>query len=259
MAGICVDLVLFPLDTIKTRIQATIKGQNNNFIEKSANVSKYSGLRTQIIASFPAAAAFFATYDFTKYILKQKFKINSKYEILCHMIAAVFGEASAVLFRNPFELVKQNMQIGKYSNMKEAFVEIIKNNGIKGIYRGYVITVFREIPFGILQYPLYELFKNKNKSRKESLSTIDYCLCGAKAGGIAAFLTTPIDVIKTRIMTQQDTFSLNKILTTAKSIYINEGPLQFFSGVHVRIMYISIGGMIFFGTNELFKQKLSFQ
>jgi solute carrier family 25 S-adenosylmethionine transporter 26 len=259
MAGICVDLVLFPLDTIKTRIQATIKGQDSNFLQKSENISKYTGLRTQIFASFPSAAAFFSTYDLTKYLLIHKLNANPKYEILCHMLAAVFGEASAVLIRNPFELIKQNMQIGKYKTVKEALINIIQENGIRGIYRGYLITVFREIPFGVIQYPLYEIFKKTKKGKiSENLSLLDYSICGAKSGGIAAFLTTPIDVIKTRIMTQDSSFSLNKIIPTAKSILYNEGFLQFFSGVHVRMTYISIGGMIFFGTNEFFKKQLFF-
>lgn len=253
------DLALFPLDTIKTRIQATIKGKSINYVEKSVNVSKYSGLRAQIYASFPSAAAFFSTYDFTKHILKEKVKVGEKYETLSHMVAAVFGEAAACLFRNPFELIKQNLQIGNYSTGKEALVSIYNENGVRGLYRGYMIMVFREIPFGIIQYPLYEVLKNKASKNKQSLSALDYCLCGAKAGGIAAFLTTPFDVIKTRIMTKQHALELNKIIHTTKSIYINEGILQFFSGVHVRMTYISIGGMMFFGSNEFFKNLFSYK
>jgi solute carrier family 25 S-adenosylmethionine transporter 26 len=68
IAGMAVDIVLFPLDTIKTRIQATIRGQVNY---SKATTSKFSGLKSQVIASFPAAAAFFSTYDYTKHFLIQ--------------------------------------------------------------------------------------------------------------------------------------------------------------------------------------------
>jgi solute carrier family 25 S-adenosylmethionine transporter 26 len=175
------------------------------------------------------------------------------------MLAAVLGEASQVLFRNPFELIKQNMQIGKYNTMKEAILQIYQSNGIKGLYRGYFVTVFREIPFGLIQYPLYEKLK-KTKSNKYG-ETFTYCLCGAQAGGIAALLTTPIDVVKTRIMTTNkgDKFDIKKMLPTFKAIYINEGASNLFSGVHVRVAYISIGGMIFFGVNEYFKKLIEFK
>ena len=81
-------------------------------------------------------------------------------------------------------------------------------------------------------------------------------MCGAKAGGIAAILTTPIDVIKTRIMTNN--MSINHIIPMIKFIYQNEGILAMFKGVHIRFTYISIGGMIFFGTNEILKSHLGF-
>lgn len=174
------------------------------------------------------------------------------------MLGAVLGESAQVLFRNPFELVKQNLQIGKYKTAKEALLEIYKINGIKGMYRGYFVTVFREIPFGLIQYPLYEHLKKKSK--KQSESSMKYALCGAQAGGIAAFLTTPIDVVKTRIMTQNNKdFDFKKIIPIFKNIYNNEGPLKFFSGVHVRVLYISLGGMIFFGSNEFFKKVFLFK
>jgi hypothetical protein len=60
-----VDIVLFPLDTIKTRIQATISGKAN-YVKSTG--SKFSGLKSQVIGSFPSAAAFFSTYDFTKHL-----------------------------------------------------------------------------------------------------------------------------------------------------------------------------------------------
>lgn len=256
----CVDIALFPLDTIKTRIQATIKGKSIDYVNKANNVSKYSGLKSQVLASFPSAAAFFSTYDFTKHSLRH---VDHKYDTLVHMAGAVLGEASAVLVRNPFELIKQNMQIGKYATIKEALVEIFKQNGFKGFYRGYLITVLREIPFGIIQYPLYEKFKKdrmkmKTHTDSKELGIFDFCISGAKAGGISAFVTTPLDVIKTRIMTLGK-FDINKINSVVKSIYHEEGILKFFSGVHIRVFYITFGGMIFFGANELFKKNLGFK
>jgi len=174
------------------------------------------------------------------------------------MIAAMIGEASQVLVRNPFELVKQNMQIGKYKTLKEAITDIYKSNGLRGLYRGYFVTVIREIPFGLIQYPLYEYCKTKFRNREFNI--LDTCKAGAIAGGISAFLTTPIDVVKTRIMTSGDkTFDFRKFIPTLKNVYENEGINKLFSGVYIRVFYISVGGMIFFGTNEYLKTKLNFK
>jgi solute carrier family 25 S-adenosylmethionine transporter 26 len=245
-----VDIVLFPLDTIKTRIQATISGKVDYRV---TNISKFSGLKSQVIASFPAAAAFFSTYDLTKYILINNFEF--KYHTLAHMCAAITGECSAVLIRNPFELIKQNMQIGKYSHILEAVRDIYSQHGVRGLYRGYFVTVAREIPFGLIQYPLYEYLKRK---KGDASNTFSYSLCGAQAGAVAAFLTTPIDVVKTRIMTTNDR-TLRNAYITARSIYMDEGVSKLFSGVHVRVTYISIGGLFFFGANEYFKKVLAYK
>lgn len=47
------------------------------------------------------------------------------------MVSAVVGECSAVLVRNPFELIKQNQQVGIYNSFSEAISSIYKKEGLK--------------------------------------------------------------------------------------------------------------------------------
>lgn len=67
MAGMTVDLVLFPLDVIKTQIQAAHFGRKVNKLPKKW----YAGLSSAMLGSFPAAAAFYGSYDLSKTSLKQ--------------------------------------------------------------------------------------------------------------------------------------------------------------------------------------------
>lgn len=63
------------------------------------------------------------------------------------------------------------------------------------------MTVFREIPFTCIQFPLYEFFKNQwSLHKKRQTKPWEAALFGSVAGSIAAALTTPLDVLKTRIM-----------------------------------------------------------
>ena len=69
MAGISVDFALFPIDSIKTRIQASTK--NIDYSKKAADVSKYKGFVSAMLASFPCAGMFWLSYEFSKYTLRK--------------------------------------------------------------------------------------------------------------------------------------------------------------------------------------------
>lgn len=82
--------------------------------------------------------------------------------------------------------------------------------GLKGFYRSYLTTVLREIPFATIQFPLWEYLKVLvvKYSSKRKCEPYQSAICGAFAGGVAAGLTTPLDVVKTRITLDNKVFKL---------------------------------------------------
>ncbi|VDP91368.1 unnamed protein product [Echinostoma caproni] len=68
--------------------------------------------------------------------------------------------------------------------------KIISFQGFRGLYRGYLSTISREIPFSFIQFPVWEQLKVRLTS----------AFCGSLAGCTAGAITTPLDVAKTRIM-----------------------------------------------------------
>jgi len=113
----------------------------------------------------------------------------------------------------------------------------------------------REIPFTSLQFPLYELLKSqlsKQLSRKP-LYAHEAAVCGSIAGGVAASLTTPLDVLKTRVMLDLRDPSKQKLPSLParfQQIYIAEGVKALFAGVVPRTLWISAGGAVFLGVYE---------
>ncbi|KAG8712784.1 S-adenosylmethionine transporter, partial [Ceratobasidium sp. 395] len=134
-----------------------------------------------------------------------------------------------------------------------AFMRVARAEGIRGLYRGFGSTIMREIPFTSLQFPMYELFKMRlTKTLGRSIGPHEAAVCGSVAGGIAAAVTTPLDVLKTRIMLDMKDAPERKISfpTRFAQIYRTEGIKALFSGVVPRTLWISAGGAVFLGVWE---------
>lgn len=113
------------------------------------------------------------------------------------------------MIRNPSEVIKTNLQIGKIKGSTyNAVSEIYAKSGISGFYVGYLSLIMREIPFSSIQYPFYEFLKgmaisfesNRNNISKDKviLGGIQLALIGSVAGSFSGFIVTPLDVLKTR-------------------------------------------------------------
>ncbi|KZV69883.1 S-adenosylmethionine transporter [Peniophora sp. CONT] len=250
LAGTSVDLLFYPIDSLKTRLQSS-----QGFIAAGGFRGVYRGVGSVVVGSAPGAAVFFATYD----TLKRHLPIPEHLDAAKHMLAASAGEVAACLIRVPTEVVKTRSQTSSYgaiSSLGAARI-LLANEGLRGFYRGFGVTVMREIPFTSLQFPMYEFFKRRLSlvlyDRPGALHAYEAAACGSVAGGIAAAATTPLDVLKTRIMLDvrdPKTTVHPSILSRARSIYVNEGMHALFAGVVPRTLWISAGGAVFLGVYE---------
>ncbi|VVT46150.1 uncharacterized protein SAPINGB_P001071 [Magnusiomyces paraingens] len=253
LAGMSTDIAFFPIDTLKTRLQA--KG---GFWANGGWKGAYRGLGSAVVASAPGASLFFLSYESSKKILHPYAKKHiANEEIgsgLVHMISASIGEIAACSVRVPAEVIKQRAQASQFSSSVGAFKAILSNQSgegvFRGLYRGWGSTILREIPFTAIQFPLYEYLK-KTRAKAlnvESVSPAEGAIAGSIAGGFAAALTTPLDVIKTRLMLNKTPIG---IITLAKNILKEDGYGAFWKGIGPRTMWISAGGAIFLGTYEV--------
>ncbi|CAG7816967.1 unnamed protein product [Allacma fusca] len=247
-AGTSVDVILFPLDTIKTRLQSS-----NGFSKSGGFAGIYRGLGPAFLGSAPNAAIFFCTYDTAKECFGKIFEGGPNHPLV-HMGAASLGEIAACSIRVPVDIIKQRRQAFGHLGVTEILTGIRQHEGISGYYRGYASTIFREIPFAVIQFPLWEYLKRQLALRNgKEISPAQSAVSGAVAGGFSAFLTTPLDVAKTRIMLADTGTSeaQGRIITVWKIVYAESGMKGLYAGAIPRTLWISFGGSIFFGTYEL--------
>jgi solute carrier family 25 S-adenosylmethionine transporter 26 len=268
LAGTTVDLSLYPLDTLKTRLQSS-----SGFIASGGFTGIYRGVGSAIIGSAPGAALFFCTYEYTKSFLSARRRAKEVIEgqvgewtaPLEHMLAASLGEVAACAVRVPTEVVKQRAQAGQHPSSIAALQGILSQHrtvGIPGVwrelYRGWSVTIMREVPFTVIQFPLWESMKEyrRRTSGKDGISAIESAAFGSAAGAVAAGFTTPLDVLKTRMMLAKEKTALVPLL---RQILKDSGPRAFFAGIGPRVLWISAGGAIFLGSYQWAYNSLSNQ
>ncbi|KAH8917424.1 mitochondrial carrier [Atractiella rhizophila] len=258
-SGLTVDLLFFPIDTLKTRIQSP-----NGFLASGGFKGVYRGVGSIGVGSAPGAAAFFSVYTFFNRTLP---RLGVREGTATHMLASSIGEVAACLIRVPTEVVKQRSQAGVYGTETKGswrtLWRVFGDEGFRGLYRGFGITVFREIPFSCIQFPLYEHFKLRfsssfSPSGSKEPSFAQIAISASLSGSIAGLLTTPLDVIKTRVMLDVPSMEKKKAnpMEMAGRIWRTEGWRTFWKGGGTRALWLAGGGTVFLGTFEFFTSLL---
>ena len=143
--------------------------------------------------SFPATALYFFGYDCTRHYMQKNAPSASPH--LSSMAGAVMAELLCNSFRNPFEVIKQQMQVGLDSTISRTCMSIHKAKGFfgnqrltLGFYSGFSSLILREIPYSMIQLPFYEMLKRETTRRTgktvDQFSAIENFINGGISGGL---------------------------------------------------------------------------
>jgi len=248
---------MFPVDTIKTRMQM---GQTFSFD------GLFNGVGSSLLGQIPYGVLTFGGYEIYKSKFTSMFPLAPSLPV--YIAAAVAGDMTGSGWLVPSEVVKQNVQGGNYVSAGEAARSIFKSKGVGGFYQGYVSNCFRDVPFRVFQMVSYEYVKDvmvkakvkrmEKRGEKGSigvgLSSGEAAIAGAIAGSFSAGITTPLDVMKSKMMTGQVS---GGYLGALKYVVENEGKRALFKGAVPRVGLIGPSVAIFFVVYEGVKNKFS--
>ena len=256
-----------PVDTIKTRMQMELP----NPLKLTG---LYNGVAGSLVGQVPYGVLTFGSYEIYKEALLKRLP-NVK-PAFVYALSAILGDVTGSGWLCPSEVLKQKLQAGMYSNTGEALRGIWSKGGIGGFYEGYFGGLARDIPFRVAQLTSYEVTKNfylRMKARKMKanafnakerdaisaekleLSAGDAALCGAIAGSFSAAITSPLDRIKTLLMTDSAAYG-GSVASCVGKIWREEGVRGFGAGLVPRVVYIAPSVAIFFIAYEQVQQKL---
>ncbi|CAO0791787.1 unnamed protein product [Mucor circinelloides] len=276
MAGIGEHCIMYPVDSIRTRMQVlstpelgtAIKDASKKQLRKHRNLWK--GVYSVIMGAGPAHAVHFATYEFCKEKFTQQLAANTKirapgssFEISNQLVAS--GAAGAIAtfahdaLMTPFDVLKQRMQLrdSTYKSVRECAKKVYTNEGLKAFYISFPTTVSMSIPFQSVQFATYEYCRSKFDP-EGSYNPKVHVMAGAVAGAVASSVTTPLDVVKTLLQTKGSSTdaeikNCSGFRQATGIIYDRHGIKGFFRGFKPRVLTNMPSTAISWSVYEYFK------
>nr|CAB3501605.1 unnamed protein product [Digitaria exilis] len=230
IAGAFGEGMMHPVDTLKTRLQSQAimtgaKAQKNIF-QMVRTVWASDGMRGDTLGSFVYVPC---------EVMKQRMQVQGTQKSWAS--AAAKGSISQA---------HGTQMYGYYNGMFHAGCSIWRNHGLKGLYAGYWSTLARDVPFAGLMVTFYEALKELTEHGKTKYlpnsdldvsNSFEGLVLGGLAGGFSAYLTTPLDVIKTRLQVQGSTSRYNGWLDAITKTWTSEGVHGLFKGSVPRIIW----------------------
>eukprot|EP00659_Diplonema_papillatum_P012287 gene12287-18993_t len=238
IAGVTGVSLCYPLDFAKTRLQKPMPGEpkyGGMFEVLSVTRAKhgmggwYKGLPSNLTGIIPEKGLKLAVNDIVRDALRDS---QGKVHLRGEVVAAVSAAVAQVLVTTPMEIVKIRCQL---SGSK--MWPIIRQLGLRGMYKGYVSTLTRDVWFNLLFFPLQSKLKAAavTPQTPEAYRFFYSFACGIFAGMVAASLSTPMDVVKTRLQAGD----AGNMVSVASGIVSTQGPSALFLGWQPRVCAIA--------------------
>ncbi|RIB05761.1 mitochondrial carrier domain-containing protein [Gigaspora rosea] len=260
VGGIAQVLVGQPFNTVKVRLQTQIPGQPplySNMLDCVRKTSKegfsafYKGTTMPLVGIGACVSIQFAVLEHMKRFFNEinNERNGDKTSVLTNsqlfLSGAAAGIANSVL-SGPIEHIRTRLQVQitptqsnsfakksmLYSGPIDCIKKIYSSYGIRGIYKGQMITMAREFQGYGTYFFLYELLKRTEGKGREIESWKAY-LYGALAGYGMWLIIYPTDLLKSKL--QRDGFTpqtrkYKNALDCFARTYRYEGLRGFFKG-----------------------------
>ena len=212
----------------------------------------YAGFPAVATSSLPQGGVFFLCKKGGIEIIKA---LSPQFadSLIGQAIPVIPGSVGYWGVRTPSEIVKLKVQLGQSPSVKEGFVEVkkqIKEQGPLSLWKFYPSLLALDIPYAILNFALYGIFNDYISGMGIEPSVYTRLVSGAACGMIAAAITCPIDVAKTRIISRaksseddDEVIDQNVLKEMAKTLS-EEGPSSLVTGITERTVYVGLSNAI---------------
>ncbi|KAG6420978.1 hypothetical protein SASPL_117524 [Salvia splendens] len=262
-----ITVALYPISVVKTRLQVA----SHDAVEKNAmSVIKgllktdgipglYKGFGTVVTGAIPTRILFLTALETTKVAalkMIEPFKLSEPTQAalangVAGMMASFYSQAVFV----PVDVVSQRLMVQGYSGHAtytgglDVVRKVVKSDGIRGLYRGFGLSVLTYSPssavwwatYGASQRVIWRLLDDGNAAPSEGRIILVQAAGGISAGATASFVTTPLDTIKTRLqVTGHEKRPTTK--QVVRSLIADDGWIGLYRGLGPRFFSMSAWG-----------------
>jgi solute carrier family 25 (mitochondrial aspartate/glutamate transporter), member 12/13 len=261
-AGIIGQSCVFPMYSVKTRMHTdpTRYRSASHCIRKVLQHEGwrglYRGLPPALLGVFPEKAIKLAMNDHLRNMLTAP---DGTISVARSMLAGAGAGLCQVIATNPMEMLMITMQTRSLQGRKpKSMAKVIQKLGLPGLYRGTASTLCRDVPFSMVFFSMKSSLEKAFAGDRNKAPIAGVFAAGIIAGSAAAAMSTPMDVIKTRLMAAaggashstrrisatttvatSEVVAVENIASVARDIWVKEGVAGFFTGVVPRILIIS--------------------
>jgi len=249
VAACIADMVTFPLDTTKVRLQVQgeisctnssltrgVLGTLASIVRNEGVRALYSGIVPGLQRQMAFSAIRIGAYDSVKSQYVERTGVTGGLGLLaCRVAAGITTGTLAILVAQPTDVVKVRMQAaglkGNYKGVWDAYKTIGRIEGLtNGLYRGTMPNIARNCIINVGETVVYDAVKDALITQGYMMDGVPCHLASALVAGVTATLVaSPVDVIKTRYMNAERgryRGAAHCAMVTAQT----EGPRAFYKG-----------------------------
>jgi hypothetical protein len=193
-----------------------------------------------MVGSMLENAALFATFGYSQCVFGSVKYLDDK-PLLKSSLSGAIGGVFVSFILTPIELVKCKLQIQTDSNIRytgtiNCFYNVLREEGVTGLYKGYLGTFLRESVgcawFGTYDYATWKMTQLMECDRND-LSPSNLLFAGSLSGIAYNLIMFPADVVKSRIQTVDGNSTFSKVFM---KLYKSEGVSGLFRGCGITLL-----------------------
>lgn len=264
---------------------ARFRGSFDAFLkisEREGTKTLWRGLSLNLIMAIPANVVYFTGYEY----LRDSSYLRESWPTVNPLLCGAFARVIAATCIAPLELIKTKLQSIPRTNKSISTWTLIKDIGLetrceiqcagvfRSLFKGLSVTLWRDVPFSAIYWTSYELF-SKGSIPTSDHSKIDSVyakfassfFAGLASGSLAAVVTHPFDVGKTRMQISaqpkansisgvtlpNSTNSVPTLFEFLSRIRRTEGTRALYTGLPARMAKIAPSCAIMISTYEASK------